>query len=66
MDEAKSSTRDGKRSDDWKCLSDHDPNLNGALRGDPKVSGAARGVTNRNSVTGGDPAFSGVAGGDPT
>ena len=66
MDEAQSSTRDGKRADDRKCFGHHDPNRNGATRSDPKISGAARDDPNHNSVTGGDPAFSGVARGDPT
>ena len=66
MDEAESSTRDGKRADDRKCIGDHDPKRNGATRGDPKFSGAARGNPNRNIVTGGNLAFPGVAGGDLT
>ena len=66
MDEAKSSTRNGKRADDMNDRGDYDPNRNGATRGDPKFSGAARGDPNCNSVTGGDLAFSGVAGGDST
>ena len=66
MDEAESSTRNGKRDDDRKCRGDHDPNHNGATGGDLNFSGAARGDPNLNSVTGGDPAFSGVARGDPT
>ena len=66
MDEAESSTQNGKKSDDKKCLGDHDLNRNGATRGDPKFSGAARSDPNRNNVTGGNPAFSGVAGVDPT
>ena len=57
MDEAESSTRDGKRANDRKCLGNHDPNRNGDTRGYPKFSSAARGDPNRNSVTGDDPAF---------
>ena len=64
MDNAESSTRDGKRADDRKCFGHHDPNRNGATRSDPKISGAARDDPNHNSVTGGDPAFSGVTGAD--
>ena len=64
MDEAESSTRNGKRDDDRKCRGDHDPNHNGATGGDLNFSGAARGDPNLNGVAGGDPAFSGVTGGD--
>uniref|UniRef100_A0AAV1V6X5 Uncharacterized protein n=1 Tax=Peronospora matthiolae TaxID=2874970 RepID=A0AAV1V6X5_9STRA len=64
MDKAESSTRNGKRADDRKCLGDHDPYRNNVTGGDPAFSGAAGGDLNRNSVTGGDPAFFGVAGGD--
>ena len=66
MDEAESSTRNGKRADDRKCLGDQDPNRNGATRGYPQFFGAARANPNRNSVTKGDPAIFGVSGGDPT
>ena len=66
MDEANSSTRNGKRADDRKCLGDHDPNRNSSTGGHPTFSGVAGGDPNRNSVTGGDPTFFSVAGGDTT
>ena len=65
MDEAESSTRNGKRADDRKCLNDHDPNRSSVTGGDPTFSGVAAGDPNRNGVTGDDPTFSSGAGGDP-
>ena len=65
MDEAESSTRNGKRADERKCLGDHDPNRNIVTGGIPTFSAVAGGDPNRNGVTGDDPTFSSVAGGDP-
>ena len=65
MDEAESSTRNGKRADDRKCLGDHDPNRNSGIGSNPTFYGVAGGDPNRNGVTGDDPTFSSVAGGDP-
>ena len=64
MDEAESSTRNGKRADDRKCLGDHDPNRNSVTGGVPKFFGASRGDPNRNGVRGDDPTFFSAAGGD--
>ena len=52
MDEAESSTRNGKRDGEWKCRGDHDPNRNGSTGGDPKFYYAARGDPDLNIVTG--------------
>ena len=57
MDDAESSTRNGKRADARKCLSDHDPNRNSVTGGDPTFSIVAGGYPNRNGVTGDDPTF---------
>ena len=48
MDEAESSTRNGKRADDRKCLGDHDPNPNsvtGTIQRIPVLLGKIRTVT---------------------
>ena len=65
MDEAESSTRNGKKGDERKCLNDHDPNRNNVTGSDPTFSGVSRGDPNRNGITGDDPTFSSVAGGVP-
>ena len=62
MDEAQSSTRDGKRADDRKCLGDLGNSVTGS---DPTFSGVDGRDPNCNGVTGDDPTFSSVAGGDP-
>ena len=45
MDEAESSTRNGKRADDRKCLGDHDPYRNSVIGGDPTFFSVAGGDT---------------------
>ena len=61
MDEAESSTRNGKRAEDMKCFGDRDPNRNSVTGDYPTFSSAAEGYSNLKSVTGGDSAFSSAA-----